>query len=212
MLRQDRQLADDLREFAVFGGAEVKHHTRRGFRHHVIDVRIILPIQRPALVAQGIEGPDHILGGDRLAVMEPRLGPQLKRNAAVIGGQFDVSGDMGVGGFGLVGRRHRQRVVDLRRTTGGGSANDERVEAVKAADRRRRHLAALRGIRIDVGEMRETLRQCQFTDQAEAIGAHRPRGCLCKNPARPRQQGHRCRCQQRASLHRLEHKVTPATS
>ena len=39
-----------------------------------------------ALGSQRLEGPDDVLGGDGLAVVEARLGPELKGDEGAVGG------------------------------------------------------------------------------------------------------------------------------
>ena len=51
----------------------------------------------------------------------------------------------------------------------GGAAHDERVEAVEAAERAERDLAALRRVRVDIGEIREIGGQRGLAEHREAM-------------------------------------------
>ena len=89
MLRQDRQPAEDQRQLAVLVRIEVEHDAARALHHHVLHVRHLDAEARPALLQQRAIGPRHVLGGDRRAVGEFRLGPQLERHPHLVGRQLD---------------------------------------------------------------------------------------------------------------------------
>ena len=48
------------------------------------------------LFEQGVVGPGDILGGDRRAVGELRLGPQFERDPHAVGGHLDGLGEVAV--------------------------------------------------------------------------------------------------------------------
>ena len=171
MLGQDVELAEDGRQFAVARLLEEEGDAVRRFNAHLSHIGPVLPVVRPALGDQRVEGPEHILGGHRGAVMEARLGPQFEADRPAIGRGFDGVGDVAIGDLGLVGIGAQQGVVDLQRGTSGAAAHDMRAEAVEGADSADRHLAALGGRRVGIQKMREAERQLGRAEQRHGVAA-----------------------------------------
>ena len=109
--------------------------------------------------AQGVEGPNRILGGDGRAVVEARALAQLERHPHPIGGDLHGLGDVAVRRVRLVGVGAQQGVPEHGYARCRRAAHDERVEAVEAADGCQCHVPALGRVRVRVGEVREVRRQ-----------------------------------------------------
>ena len=170
MLRQYRHLAQDQRQFAVAVGREVEHHAQRPLDRDVGDVGIILPVERPALLPQGVEGPGDILGRNRLAVVEAGFGAQFEGHRSAVRRQLDHRGEMAIGRAVLVGRGAQQGVVNAR-DIGGAATDDEGIEAIEGADRRHHDVAALRRIRVHVGEIGKVRRQRGRAEHGKSMRA-----------------------------------------
>ena len=111
MLGQDVELADDLRQLAVAGTIEREGDLAIAGFFHLDDVAIIGGELRTVFLER-IEGEDHVIRRDRLAVVPFRF------RAQPIGGRGEVVriahrlGDEPVFARHFVERRHEQRVVD----------------------------------------------------------------------------------------------------
>ncbi len=153
MLRQDRDLAGDQRQFAIAGLAEDEPD---GAFAHLLgpdDAPVIEPVEGLALALQGVEREDHVIDGDRLAIVPARLGPQGEGDPGPVLGPFDSFGDQPVLGERLVLAGDGEA---LRIDAGGGiAADDVGVERIEGAGDAEAHQPPLRGVRIDVVEMAE---------------------------------------------------------
>ena len=69
---QYRHQAEDQRQFAILGAAEIEPHRQRVERLGLCDFGIILAMIRTSLVAQQSPGKQHVIGGDRLPVGKTR--------------------------------------------------------------------------------------------------------------------------------------------
>ncbi len=152
---------------------------------------------RMALVAQGGERKDHILGGHRRFVVKTRLGPQMEAGAPLVGGNLDRVGEEAVDGVVLVEARGHQAVVDQAEADGGIAGQDIAVERIIGrGDGFLDQLPALGRVRPHIGEIGEVFRQVQFAEGGKAIGLA-PVGGFCASdlgasrPAEQRQSGQR---------------------
>ena len=82
MAGQDRHQAEDQRQFAIVGAAEIEPHGERVERFGLCDFGIILAMVGTALVAQQGPGKQHVIGGDRLSVGETRPGVEAEGDVA----------------------------------------------------------------------------------------------------------------------------------
>ena len=108
-----------------------------------------------ALGLERIESPDHVVRGDRAAVVEARLGPQGEDHERAVLGHLDRLGDEAVFAERLVLARDHEGIEGEAHPARGDALQDEGVEAVVGADRGLVHLPALGGVRIGVVEMGE---------------------------------------------------------
>ncbi len=154
--RQHRHQAEDQRQFAVVGAAEIEPHRERIERFGLCDLGIILAVIGTALVAQQRPGKQHVLGRDRLAVGEARLGIEMEGDIAsrVVG--LDAFGQQAVEREGLViAARHQAFDHEAPDLLDGEAADDQGIEAVEGAEHAPDQPAALRRIGIGVGHMGE---------------------------------------------------------
>jgi len=91
MLRQHRQPAEHQRQLAVGVGGEVEHHAAGAFHRHVLHVGHLDAEAGTALGQQGAIGPGDVAGGNRRAVGEFRLRPQIEGDPHAVGGESMVS-------------------------------------------------------------------------------------------------------------------------
>ncbi|MNP21188.1 hypothetical protein D3C76_1137980 [compost metagenome] len=158
MLGQHLDLAEDQRQFAVARVLEVEAYAQVVLGFHLGHVGVVVAVHGVAVLDQGIECEYHVRGRYRLAVVEPRLGVQVEAHVAVVRRLLDLLGEQAVFGEGLVGGVEGKAVVDQADLVGGIALGDEGVEAVEAADAGEAQDAALRGIRVDPGEVLEVRR------------------------------------------------------
>ena len=125
-----------------------------------------------ALLQEHLPGEDDVVGGDRDAVGEFRLGPQVEDHPAAVLGVFQALGDQAVGGVGLVGRAGEQAVVEQAEALRRLALQDEGVEAVEglaAAGAAEAHGAALGGVGIDEVEVLEVGRILEIAEARDAV-------------------------------------------
>jgi len=89
----------------------------------------------------------------------------------VVFGNLDDLHEVAIGCFGFIGVGAQQRIEHPADVAGGGSAHDERVEAVEGADGAQGHIAPLGRIGIDVRKVGEVRRQSERAQQRKSIGA-----------------------------------------
>ena len=148
-------MTDDQRQLPVLTGLEGELDLAWVHLLHLGDVAIIGAEEGRSFVRQDVEREDHVLGGDRAAVVEPGLRAQGEGNPGAIFGDLDGLGDQAVHRERLVGRADHQRVVNEANLRGRDAPDDEGVEAVEGADGRLLDRAALGRVRVDVVEMGE---------------------------------------------------------
>ena len=147
----ERQIAHKLALEGVAHGLGVE---RLGL-HHVLQH---LGEEGMALGLQRIEGEHHVLGGERAAVGEARLGAQIKRHRHAVIGHLGALGDEAIDRVGLVCRAGHQRIEQELEPLRRVALEDVVVEAVEggdAAPAHEREGAALRRIGVGIGEMGE---------------------------------------------------------
>ena len=154
--RQDRHQAEDQRQFAVIGAAEIEPHRERVGRLGLGDLGIILAVIGAAPVAQQRPGKQHVVGRDRLAVGEARPGVEVEGDIAARVVGLDAFGQQAVERESLViAARHQaldHKAPDL---LNGEAADDQGIEAVEGSEEAPDQPAALRRIGIGVGHMGE---------------------------------------------------------
>ena len=82
MPRQYRHQAEDQRQLAVIGAAEIEPHGERIGRLGLCDLGVILAVIGAAPVAQQRPRKQHVLGRDRLAIGEARPGVEMEGDIA----------------------------------------------------------------------------------------------------------------------------------
>ena len=169
VLRQDRQLADDLRQFAVARAVEGEgHFALAGFLrlHHMA----VIGAELRAVLLEGVEREDDVFGRDRLAVVPARVGAQPIGDRRKIVRMADRFGQQTIFGGNFVQRRGRQRLGEQLGAHGEAAlhARRDHVEIVEGAERDLSHRAALRRSRIDVVEMLEARRIFDVAEQRQS--------------------------------------------
>ena len=160
MLGQYRHQAEDQRQFAVAGAAEVEPHRARVGRIGLYDLGVILAKVRTALVAQQRPGKQHVLRKYRLPVREPRSGIETEGDiaAAVVG--FDAFCQQTVEREGLViAPRHQALDHEAAYLLHGETPDDQGIEAVESPENALHQSSAFRRIRIGIGHVAEIGRQ-----------------------------------------------------
>ena len=171
LARQNRHEPEKQRQFAVARSLEIEPDGLGIRGGHGLDLRESGPLLRPSLALQEIEGEVDVRRGDRAAVREPRRGVEMegREGARVIGvhplGDQAVererlvlrAGHQGLEHHGAepLGRRTRLEVVG--------------VQTVEGAEQAESQSAALRRIRIGVGEMREAGREGRCTMHGDGL-------------------------------------------
>jgi hypothetical protein len=153
MLRQDRHLAGDQRQLAVPRLLKEELDLALTNLLRPVDCTVIEPEKRLSFRPQRFQREDHVIHGDRLAVVPARLRSQRKRDPGPIFRPFDRFGDEPVACERLVLARHQQRFrAGYSRRI---ALDDVRIEAVEGAGRAEPDGAAYRCLGIDVVEVRE---------------------------------------------------------
>ena len=122
----------------------------------LLDALVVEAIGRRALREQRLEAPDHVVGGDRLAVVPARFGPQREGDPRAVGRRLHRLREQPVLGERLVGGAGHQRVVEQADPRRRVALDDERIERVEGAlGDALPQLPALRRVRVHVLEVRE---------------------------------------------------------
>ena len=145
------------------------------------------------LLLQRLEGEHHVVGGDRAAVAELRLRPELEGHRHAVVGDLGALRDEAVDRVGFVRcaghQRIEQEVEALRRVT----LENEIVEAVEGGDAApadQGEGAALRRVGIDVVEMIEVGGVGEIAEGREAVLRFRRAGEVRR--ARDRRDKRKC--------------------
>jgi len=155
MFRQHRQLADDQGQFPVFARLEGELDGAPVQLFRFGHAAVVKPVKGRPFCEQNVEGPDHVIGGDRFAVVPAGIPAQGEFDPGAVFGGFHGFGQQTVLGKRLVGAGRHQGVVDAADAIGGFALGNEPVEAVISPLRGKARFAALGGVGIDVLEMFE---------------------------------------------------------
>ena len=153
MLGQDRQLAHDLRQLAIFLSIEAE------FDFQLIEllgaghVAVVVAKARKALFLQSLEREDRVIGGDWRAIVPFGRGTQIENHPRTVFRKLHCLGNQSVLGVGIIRRRRHQR-LDCR-AWARVAFDNERVEAVERADRVQPERAALRRCGIHIAQLLE---------------------------------------------------------
>ena len=181
--RQDWHQAEDQRQLAVTGAAEVEPNRERIGRLGLRDLGIILPVIRAALVAQQLPRKQDVVRRDRLAIGEARFGVEVEGDIAARVVGLDAFRQQAIERESFViAARHQaldHKAPDL---LNGEAANDQGIEAVEGSEDPPDQPPTLRRIGIGVGHMREVGRKgrCAVHRQRVAFG----RLCFAKRRER----------------------------
>ena len=170
VLRQDRQLTDNLRQFAVAGTVEGEGHFALAGFLRLGHVPVIGAELRTVLLER-LEGIDHVFRRHRLAVVPVGIGAQAISHRRAVVRIADRFRQQPVFGGHFVERRRGQRLGEQIGAHGEAAfhARHHLIEVVEGAERDLAHRAALRRRRIDVVEMLEAVRIVRFAEQREAV-------------------------------------------
>ena len=187
MLRQNDELPDNLRQFAISRRIERKCHipfaSFLGLRH----VREIKRILR-AVGLQRIKRENHILGRHRLAILPPRSFSEPIRDGRIIRRITHRFREQSVGGRNLVQCGGKQRLVyePYARFQLPFHPRNNRVEIVKTTRRSKPHRPALRRVRVHIVEMLELFRIFGLPHQRNAVP---PLRLFCRSSRHAADQG-----------------------
>jgi hypothetical protein len=170
MLRQHRQLPDDLGQLAVALLGHGEGHLALGGCLGLGDVLVVERVLR-AVRLQRFEGEDHVGGGDGPAVVPARLLAQAVGDGRMVRRMPHRFGEEPVLGRDLVLRLLHQRVVDERDAPFERAlhAGDEEVEVVEGVLHAEPHQPAPRRLGVDVVELREAGRVFEVAHEREPV-------------------------------------------
>ncbi len=170
MLRQDGQLPDDLRQFAIARRVERKGELAIAGFFDLDDMAIIGGELRTVFFER-VEGKDHVVGRHRLAVVPFCFSTQPIGCRGEIVRIADGFRDQAVLGGHFVQRRRQKRVVDVvdpgRQRAFDASNHD--IEIVVGSDRNLPHGAAFRCRGVDVVELLEAGGIFQVAKQGKPV-------------------------------------------
>lgn len=187
-------VADDERKLAIVPRGEDELHLMIAELLDRFHARIIGAKKGMPLAAQRLEGKHHVIGGDRRTVVEAGFGAKREDDPGAVGRRRDPLGDEPVSGGCLVLGVGEQRLEGETEARRRNAFENVGVEVVEGADRRKPHVAALRGMRIDVIEMGKAGRVFELAVNGKAVGRNRFdcwRRCRCerRGPCRRRRRG-----------------------
>ena len=158
MFRQDRHQSHDQRHLAVAIAIECELHLAFARLFGAGDFLVIGAVVGTAMIAQRLEGEDHVIDRDRRAVGELGLRVQRELDGAPVLRHVDRLGDQPIEREGLViGARHQALIDEVADALGGDAFDDEGIETVEGPAPGEDQPAALWRVRIDVGKGGETL-------------------------------------------------------
>ena len=131
-----------------------------------------MPVRLEQLVGEG-----GVLGGQRRAVVETRLGPEHEFEAVAVLGNGDAFGQQPVDRVRLIERERHQRIETHLHARRRIAARHEAVQRVEGLDvlieepvgRREIEKPALRRVGVDIVEMREIRRIFQVAEGREPV-------------------------------------------
>ena len=169
-LREHRHLAQDLRELAVLAVLESELHAVLVALLDLGDVAVVDAVERPAFLAQRVEGPEHVVRRDRRTIVEPRLRPQVIDHPGTVLRHLHGFRDEAIGRLRLVLGAHGESVEQQSGARRRHALEDERIERIEAgADREIAHRAALGRTGIHILEMREVRRIFDVAVERERV-------------------------------------------
>ena len=170
MFRQDVELAQDERHFAIARPVEDEGDLALSGLLHLGDVAVI-GRQSGAVLLERLHREDHVTDRDRFAVVVARGGAQAERGVAEIARMRHRFRDQPVFGRHFVERGREQRIRD--HAGAGGDRpfepGDDLVEIVERAHGHESHGACLRRLRVDVIEMLEVRRVFELAEQRQSM-------------------------------------------
>ena len=167
--RHHRQLTGDVGKLAVRRTGELELHLVRPQFHGARDILVIEAVKRRAVLLEGLERPDHVVGGDGGAVVKPGFGPQREGGVGKIFRHLDRFRDQPVPGGNFVHRRRHQGLVYLADAGRGVALDDIGIERIERADGETPQRAALRRVRVHVIKVPETGGVFQLVQQGQAV-------------------------------------------
>ena len=152
MLWQHQQLSQDQRQFAIAGLVEGEGHFARRGDFGRGDIGIVLRAVRIDL-DQLLEGPDHVFGRHRFAVVPFGIRIHAEGHSAIIRGDLQRLGQMHVIGVILVQRGGHQRLVEEPDATCHFALGQDGIEGIEPAEIAQPHGATLGRVDIDIVEI-----------------------------------------------------------
>ena len=133
--REDRQAGDEQRHVAPALVGKAHHHRAIVGGLGAFEVAQQLRDDRMALVLQRRQRPDHVMRGERRAVVKFRLRPQRKAIGQPVVGDAHAARGQPVHGVGLVARAHHQGREGELHALRGVALQDEAVERIEGLER-----------------------------------------------------------------------------
>ena len=172
--REYRHEADYQRQLAVIPALEFEPDLALAETEHARDALEIAAVEGDPFVLEELEGVDDVVGGDRRAVGEAGFRAESETDGGPVRRHVDALGKQAVERERLIEVAREQRLVDvLADAFGPCAAGDEDIEAVEGAERAEAQTAALRCLRIDVGEVGETWGERRQAVHGDAVGGAR---------------------------------------
>ena len=173
VLGQNGKLSQNLRQFAIALLAEGEFHLMFASLFRLLHVAIIFVVHR-RLLLQHIERPDHVIDGDRLAIVPFRFWIELELNPGEIIGILQGFGNERVLRRSLIERIRHQRVVEktaaeIGQASGCDPLHHKRIETVEGANGDHVQRAAFRRIGIHIVVVLEISRIFGLAKQAGGI-------------------------------------------
>ena len=178
VLRQHRQLADDLRQLAVAGLREGEGDLALAGLLRLGYVLVVEGVLR-AVRLEGLEREDHVRRRDRPAVMPARLLAQPIGDGGMSGGWRTASARRPYSVPTSSCAVFHERVVDERRCRSRARLSrpaTKRLKLSKVPCDAEAHEPALRRVRVDVVEMREAGRVFRLAEEREPVPPFRLAG------------------------------------
>ena len=189
-LRQDSELADNLRQFAIASAVEAKGDLALARLLHLADMAVVGAELR-AVFLGSLEREDHIFRRHRLAIVPFRLRTQPVGGGGEVVRMAHGFGEKPVFGRNFVERGHHQRVVD-NLDVGGERAFDtghDGIEVIEGAERDLPRHAAFRRRGVDVVEPLEAGRIFQRVVKRQPVPPCRTRRFFLRHGAARSQRG-----------------------
>ncbi|MNE20209.1 hypothetical protein D3C80_1133180 [compost metagenome] len=202
VLRQYRQLAEAQDQQRIAAALEHEAHPVAVENVDPLDFLEGGAVVRMAVAAEQAVGEGHVVGGDRLVVVEARLGTQVEHHPAAVLAVLHRGGDQAVAGGRLVTRRivgagagHQRGIQfgdavlqEVAGTGRAGALEGVGVEGVEGAGGHQSHAAALGRVGVDPVEMAEVGRVLERTELGVAV-AFRDGGASGQAGSQTEQQG-----------------------